>query len=170
MTTATATGRLFAPSPAMDWARLSVASDIKQIEMQVDAYAKAAATWRAASIARLSQIGTIDTEAWAHGDRDINAAIEAVELGLKAHSLPLQSDPDVARKLREITEQSPAIGKLLSKMLERLERVRVAQHAVHVDLYYGLLALQSEFDRDDGEAEHFRDPESLGASLRSQLA
>jgi hypothetical protein len=147
---------IFTPSPAMDWTLPSVADDLKKFETQVDRFEAEAATWRAKAIARLSKLN-LDAPDRAIAVTELNAAIVAVEKGLAAHSRPLHAEPEV-------------VGKVMQELLRRIERIRVAQHAVHVDLYYGLLALQSELEGNALETEDFRDRAKLGASLRSQLA
>lgn len=177
MTNATASkdiSDIFAPSPVMDSSLLSVVDDPKQLERRVDGFEAEVTAWRSSAIARLSQL-EINPENLDATDRDavirqLNGAIGNVEAGLKSLSQPLHAVPAVAQKVKQLAGVSKAAGKFIRKLLRRIERIRVAQHAVHVDLYYGLLALQSELEGNKAEGERFRDPAKLGASLRSQLA
>ncbi len=165
---------IFAPSPVMDSSLLAVVDDLKELEQRVDRFETEAVAWRAGAVSKLSKL-ELDHEGLSANERGVvgqqlSSAIGGVEAGLKSLSEPLHAAPGVAQKVEELAALSKAAGKFVRKLLRRIERIRVAQHAVHVDLYYGLLALQSELEGNKAESESFRDPAKLGASLRSQLA
>lgn len=158
----------------MDGTLFFVGDDLKQLERRVDQFEVEAIAWRAQAIPKLAKLdvdqASLAVSAAPASSVQLTAAIEAVEAGLKMLSQPLHADPGIASQVEALAAASKAAGKLVRKLLRRIERIRVAQHAAHIDLYYGLLAMQSELDGNRGEGERFRDPAKLGASLRSQLA
>jgi hypothetical protein len=164
---------IFAPSPTMDAALLIVGDDLKSLERRIDQYEVDAIAWRANAISKLSKLdiahvsGAQDRDAI--GDQ-LTSTITVVENGLKILAQPLHADSAVADKVQQLGKASTGAGKFVRKLLRRLERIRIAQHAAHIDLYYGLLALKSELDGNPAETEEFSDPAKLGASLRKQLA
>ncbi|MBB5046522.1 hypothetical protein HNR60_001267 [Rhodopseudomonas rhenobacensis] len=168
---------IFTAAPSVDFAALLVGDDVKRLEKAVDQFEIAAATWRANAISRLSNLerfpvvsGQAVGEPLApSGVGALSAAMKAVEEGIEAFSKPLHSNSGVAQKIEQIAKLSASTGRFVRKLLRRIEKIRVAQHAAHVDIYYGLLALHSELEQTK-PTESFSDPEKLGAFLRSQLA
>jgi hypothetical protein len=162
---------IFPPSPVMDESLLTVSDDLKELERRIDSFDVEAANWRASAISKLSQLRVDSGVALSErnaAQAELAAALGVIEKGLKVFDTPMHASPDVARSVDRLTSVSGSSVKFARKLLRRIERIRVAQYAAHVDLYYGLLALQSEFE-DPEASETFRDPEKLGAFLRKQL-
>ena len=134
--------------------------------------------WRAAIVVQM-QAGLKQVEASIGGlPKDVagrliaesfSSVLRAIEVNIEAFSVPMHSSPEMASKLDELARLSTSAGKFVRKLMRRVEKVRVAQHSVCVDIYYGLLAFQSEYtDAEPGEI--FQDPSELGSFLRRQIA
>jgi hypothetical protein len=163
---------IFTPPRSMDLAALLVGDDLNQFEKTIDQFDLEAASWRAQAMAKLANfrpLGGPPSKAEESVRGDLAGALQAVEAGIETLSQPLHSDPAVAQKVAQLTELSAGAGKFVRKLMRRIEKIRVAQHAAHVDLYYGLLALQSELDKSE-PLEPFEDPSKLTAFLRGQIA
>jgi hypothetical protein len=133
-------------SPAMvDGAALAASDNLDQLRHRVNEYNAEAASWRAGVVAALSQLRADDDFGLSDNDAaqaTLATTLEEVEEQLKALATPLLAMPGVALSVDRLSGLSSGSGKLVRKLLRRIERIRVAQHAAHVDLYYGLLALQ----------------------------
>jgi hypothetical protein len=94
--------------------------------------------------------------------------LSSVETALATLKTPFHEDPVVAANIDKLAKATPTAGKFVRKLMRRLERVRVSLNAVCVDLYFGLLAVQSELENgNEEEAKNtFSDPVALGAYLR----
>lgn len=161
---------IFTPPRSMDFAALLVGDDLKQLEKKIDQFDVEATSWRAHAMAKLANFPLMGPPSKAEGEvrGELAGALQAVEEGIETLSQPMHSDPAVAQKVAQIAELSASAGKFVRKLMRRIEKIRVAQHAAHVDLYYGLLALQSELDKPE-PLEPFEDPSKLTAFLRSQI-
>lgn len=170
---------IFTPPPSVDFALLLAGDDLKQLEKQVDQFEVEATAWRSSSLSKFSKLPKAPDELKkmiddGEGDSSINEilseAINAVESGIETFSNPMHSDPVMARKMDQLAKLSVSAGKFVRKLMRRIEKTRVAQHAALVDMYYGLLAVRSELEKESEAVEPFDDPEKLGAFLRSQIA
>jgi hypothetical protein len=159
---------VFTPPPRMDLASLTAGNNLKHLEKRIEKYETEALEWRATWTPKFgpaldqikSEIGDGSTEA-------LTKLLSSVETALVILKTPFHEDPVVAANIDEITKATPTAGKFLRKLMRRLERVRVSLNAVCVDLYFGLLAVQSELENGNEETKNtFSDPVALGAFLR----
>jgi hypothetical protein len=169
--------QIFTPLPSLDWATLLIGGDLKKLEKGVELFESQAIEWRATSLAKMQSLK--------HGLKEqtdvatttpsvseiLELAIKAVEETIATFSGPMHSSPEMAQKIDQLSKLSNGAGKFVRKLMRRIEKIRVAQHASLVDMYYGLLAFRSELEGKDEEAgESFNDPAALGAFLRRQIA
>ena len=166
---------IFTP-PSVDFALLLVGDDLKQFEKQVDRFEVEATAWRSSSLSKLpkalDELKKIidDGEGGSSINEILSEAIKIVESGIETFSNPMHSDPVMARKMDQLAKLSVSAGKFVRKLMRRIEKTRVAQHTALIDMYYGLLAVRSELEKESEAVETFDDPAKLGAFLRSQIA
>src|SRR5947209_20342061 len=98
-----------------------------------------------------------------------STVLKVIEESFSSYSVPLHAVPDTAAKLDLLATLSRSSGNAVKKIYRRIERIRVAQHATTVDLYYAVLALQSEHLDDAKGGEAFSDPEKLRVFLRQHV-
>jgi hypothetical protein len=164
---------IFASPPSLDFAMLVVGDDLKQLEKRVDQFEIEMITWRATLLSRLQPaLDEIERMLPAASDvgRAMSEAIKVVEDGIAAFGKPLHSDPAIAERIDQLSKISSSAGKFVRKLMRRVEKIRVVQHAFFVDMYYGLLAFRSELEKEPEAARSFDDPAKLGAFLRSHIA
>lgn len=170
--------RLFEAPPAHDWtAAFEAAEDLNTFSRKVDAFAAESKRW-IAGMRQKFEMGAADIHEKVAGvplsDVRVMAApaisqmIEAVEDCMKAHGEPIHERAADRGQLAKLRQISGPTGRYLRKVLNRLEDVRVERYNALVDLYYGLLALRSEFAEEDGPS--FSDGASLREFLRSDIA
>jgi hypothetical protein len=173
---ATATAKdfaqIFTPPPSFDWAMLTVGDDVKQLEKAIDLFETQAVEWRASTFTKMQSLQQgLEQVELAISPELLEQAIKAVEETIVTFSAPMHSDPEMAVKIDQLSKLSTSVGKFVRKLMRRIEKIRVAQHAALIDMYYGLLALRSELEGKDNEPrESFSDPAALGAFLRRQIA
>lgn len=163
---------IFMPPPSLDFAMLVVGDDLKQLEKSVDQFEIEMIRWRAALLVKQKQafdeikrvLLTPEVEAV------VTDAIKVVEDAIAVFSKPMHGDPAIAERIVQLSSLSINAGKFVRKLVRRIEKIRVAQHAFFVDMYYGLLAFRSELDTSIEGSASFDDPAKLGAFLRSQIA
>jgi hypothetical protein len=97
--------------------------------------------------------------------------LSSVETALATLKTPFHEDPVVAANIDKLAKATPTAGKFVRKLMHRVERVRVSLNAVCVDLYFGLLAVQSELEngKEEEAKNTFSDPAALGAYLRRHV-
>lgn len=170
---------IFTPPPSVDFALLLVGDDLKQFEKRVDQFEIEATAWRSSSLSKFSKLPkaldelqkTIDGGGGGSSiDEILSEATKVVESGIATFSSPMHSDPVMARKMDQLAKLSVSTGKFVRKLMRRIEKTRVAQHAALIDMYYGLLAVRSELEKESQAVETFNDPAKLGAFLRRQTA
>jgi hypothetical protein len=176
---ATATAKdfaqIFTPPPSFDWAMLTVGDDVKQLGKAIDLFETQAIEWRASTFTKMQSLqqGLEDAELATSSSVSelLEQAIKGVEETIVTFSAPMHSDPEMAAKIDQLSKLSTSVGKFVRKLMRRIEKIRVAQHAALIDKYYGLIALRSELEGKDNEPrESFNDPAALGAFLRRQIA
>lgn len=170
---------MFTPPPSFDWADAVIGDDLKMLEKRFERYEHEAIQWRS-TIASHMQQGLGKLEAAVSGlpkdevDRMIAGAVgnalEALEEDIATFSAPMHANPEIASRVDQLSKLSTSAGRFVRKLLRRMEKVRVAQHSACVDIYYGLLAFQSEHVEDRGNGKSFRDPAELGTFLRRLIA
>jgi hypothetical protein len=167
---------IFTPPPSVDFALLLAGDDIEQFEKRVDQFEIEATAWRSSSLSKLPKAldelkkMSDDGEDGSLINEILPDAIRVVESGIETFSNPMHSDPVMARKMDQLAELSASAGKFVRKLMSRIEKIRVAQHAALIDMYYGLLAVRSELEKESEAVETFDDPAKLGAFLRSHIA
>jgi hypothetical protein len=170
--------QIFASAPSFNFDEV-IASDISGMEKALSSYEVEAAKWRCATL-QLFQDAVKKIEAATAGvpktvaDETIvewtSAVLKIVEEAFPAFSVPLHdANPDIAAKLDLIAAVSRNSAKTVRKFFRRIEQIRVAQHGAMVDLYYAVLAFQSEHLHDAKGGEAFSDPEKLRAFLRQHV-
>ena len=171
--------RDFRPPPAVDWATFLIGDDLKHLEKMVDRFEKDAIDWRAMLQSRI--VPLLDSVKAADAGKDnqggektakeaLAVLVKSLNESIARFGRPMHERPDVAAKLAQLPKLSPDAGRFVRKLMRRIERVRVALHATCVDAYYGILAVQSELDKDTQPQESFTDPDALGKFLRQSIA
>jgi hypothetical protein len=163
---------IFTPPPTVDWASLPVGDDLKRLEKRIEKFETDAIEWRAIWAPKFGP--ELDRIKAGIGDDSTGLVSEAltkllssVETTLATLKIPMHEDPVVAAKIDEFARLAPTAGKFLRKLMRRIERVRVSLNATCVDLYFGILAVQSEIENTKQETkETFTDPVALGTFLR----
>ena len=164
---------IITPPPALDVAMLLVGDDLKQFERQVDQFETAMLQWRATLLPKLPPaLDEMKRMRPTASDVEANVlvAIKTVEDGIAVLSTPMHGNPAISDRIDQISRVSNSAGKFVRKLMRRIERIRVAQHAFYVDIYYGLLAVKSEMEKGPEQDRSFSDPAELGAFLRSRIA
>lgn len=164
---------MFTLPASLDFAMLVVGDDLNQLERSVDRFEIEIVRWRAALLARLQP--AFDEIKRNHPAvpevaETVSEAIRALDAGIASFSEPMHSNPAIAERIDQLSSISTGAGKFARKLMRRVEEIRVSQHAFFVDMYYGLLAFQSELETSPEEVRSFDDPAQLGAFLRSQIA
>jgi hypothetical protein len=175
--TATDFARIFTPPPSLDWATLLIGDNLKQLEKRVDLFESEAIAWRANTLTKMQSLQhglkeQTDVAISTPSDSEIwEQVIKNVEETIATFSTSMHSDPEIAQRLDQVSKLSSSAGKFVRKLMRRIEKIRVVQHAALIDMYYGLLAFRSEIDdKNDETGESFTDPAALGAFLRRQIA
>lgn len=170
--------RLFEAPPAHDWtAAFEAVEDLNAFSRKVDEFATESKHW-VAGMRRNFKVAAADIHEKVAGvpladvriaaEPSLTQMIRAVEDCMKAHALPIHERAADREQLAKLRQISGPTGRYLRKVLNRLEDVRVERYNALVDLYYGLLALRSEFAEEDGPS--FSDGASLREFLRSDIA
>jgi hypothetical protein len=169
--------QIFASAPSFNIDDV-VAGDIAGMEQALDTYEANAAKWRS-GIALQFQEEVKKLEAALAGvpkavaDEAIvdmtSTILKVIEETFSSYGVPLHAAPDTAAKLDLIATLSRNSGNAVKRIYRRIERIRVAQHATTVDLYYALLAFQSEHLDDAKGGATFSDPEKLRIFLRQHM-
>jgi hypothetical protein len=170
---------IFSPPPTTDWAAIWVGDDVKAFEKNTDRFESEMLRWRTKTASDLR----VAFEKMKVAARDVPSAVriaavhEAVEPTLKAveevieaYSIPMHSTPEFSDRIDLIGKLSASTGKSLRKLMRRIEKIRVAQHNFCVDMYYSLIAFQSEFDPEGNEGESFSEGAKASAFLRKLIA
>ncbi|MFG1205567.1 hypothetical protein [Xanthobacter flavus] len=170
--------RLFEAPPAHDWtAAFEAVEDLNAFARKVDEFSKESKRWisgmqqnfeKAAADIHEKVAGVPLADVRVMAEPAISRMIEAVEDCMKAHGEPIHERAAGRDQLSKLRQISGPTGRYLRKVLNRLEDVRVERYNALVDLYYGLLALRSEFAEKDGPS--FSDGSSLRDFLRSKIA
>jgi hypothetical protein len=170
---------IFSPPPTFDWTDLVIGDDLKALEKRVDLYETSSRGWRA-TIGLQMQTGLKEVEGSLTGvpkelaaeviAKSFGGVLKALEENIENFSVPMHSNPEMKAKLEELAKLSTSAGKFVRKLMRRVEKIRVSQHSVSVDLYYGLLAFLSEHTDEANQGETFSDPSNLGSYLRRQIA
>lgn len=170
---------MFTPPPSFDWADAVSGDDLKTLEKRFARYEHEAMQWRS-TIAGHMQLGLEKLEgAVASLPKDeadrlivgvVGNVLVALEGNIAVFSTPMHANPEIAGRVDQLSKLSTGTGKFVRKLLRRMEKVRVASYSACVDIYYGLLAFQSEHAEDREKGESFRDPAELGTFLRRLIA
>lgn len=169
---------VLSPPPAFDWADIVIGDDLKALEKRFDQYEAETLRWRS-TIAAQMQAGLKKVEASIPDvpkeqaaqliDEGVRSILEVLEKNIESFSVPMHDNPEIVSRLDLIAKLSTKAGRFIRKLLRRAEKIRVAQHATCVDMYYGLLAFRSEHEARAG-GETFSDPSELASFLRRQIA
>jgi hypothetical protein len=170
--------QIFASAPSFNFDEV-IAGDLAGMEKALSSYEAEAAKWRSGTV-QLFQDAVKKIEAATAGvpktvaDETIVewtlAVLKIVEEAIPAFSVPLHhANPDIAAKLDLIAAVSRNSAKTVRRIFRGIERIRVAQHGALVDLYYAVLAFQSEHLHDAKGGEAFSDPERLRVFLRQHV-
>jgi hypothetical protein len=160
---------VFTPPPRMDLASLPAGNNLKDLEKRIEKYEAEALEWQATWTPKFGPaLDQIKAEIGDGSSEALTKLLSTVETALVILKTAFHEDPSVAANIDKLAKATPTAGKFLRKLMRRLERVRVSLNAVCVDLYFGLLAVQSELDNSkEEEAKNaFSDPAALGAYLR----
>jgi hypothetical protein len=170
---------IFTPPPSFDWADVVIGDDLKKLEKGFDQYERKATQWRSTIVGQMQEgVKKLESEVSAlpreEADKIVAAAVgqvlEALEGSIATFNEPMHANPEIVSRVDQLSKLSNSAGRFVRKLLRRIEKVRVAQHSACVDVYYGLLALQSEHVNDGKGGKTFSDPEELGTFLRQHLA
>ena len=159
---------VFTPPPRVDWASLPAGDDLKRLEKRIEKFETEAIEWRATWTPKFGPaLDQIKAEIGDGSSEALTKLLSSVETALATLRTPIYEDPVVAAKIDELVKAAPTAGKLLRKLMRRVERVRVSLNAICVDLYFGILAVKSELENGNEETKNtFSDPVALGAFLR----
>jgi hypothetical protein len=160
---------VFTPPPRVDLASLPAGNNLKQLEKRIEKFETEAIEWRATWTPKFGPaLDQIKAEIGDGPSEALTKLLSSVETALATLKTPFHEDPVVAANIDKLAKATPTAGKFVRKLMRRLERVRVSLNAVCVDLYFGLLAVQSELENgNEEEAKNtFSDPVALGAYLR----
>jgi hypothetical protein len=170
---------IFTPPPSFDWANVVIGDDVKKLEKGFDQFERQATEWRSAIIGQMQE-GMKKLEAGVSslpkGEADkivasaVSNVLQALEESIKTFSTPMHANPEMVSRVDQLSKLSNSAGRFVRKLLRRVEKIRVAQHSTCVDVYYGLLAFQSEHADHEKGGRAFSDPEELGACLRQHIA
>jgi hypothetical protein len=166
------------PPPSVDWAAVAVGDDLKRLEKSVDQFESSAIEWRATWLPNHARLlDRVKAEVMKGEEYDevaLNAAlatlIQSLDGTIATLSRPMHEKPDLSEKITQLSRMSRDAGKFVRKLLRRVERTRVSLHALCVDMYYGILALESELDKDAQQQESFTDPAALKEFIRQKTA
>jgi hypothetical protein len=163
---------VFTPPPRMDLASLPAGNHLKHLEKRIEKYETEALEWRATWTPKFGPaLDRIKAEIGDGSSEALTKLLSSVETALVTLRTPIHEDPVIAANIDEIAKATPTAGKFLRKLMRRLERVRVSLNAVCVDLYFGILAVQSELEngKEEETKNTFSDPVALGAYLRRHV-
>lgn len=169
----------FAALPQPDWAGLLVADDVHGLQKKVDQFEIDTSVWRANMARRMREsFDTLKSEtralpeagAYIAVQSAVAPAISGLEDAIRAHDNPLHSDPRVGAMLETIASRSPPTAKTIRKILRRIERLRVERRNACVDMYYALLAFETEFDPDSKSRSTFTSGAEAASYLRKLIA
>jgi len=170
---------LFTPPPSFDWTNALIGDDLKNLEKKFDRFEQQSIHWRTAIAGQMLEGLKKVEAAVSELPKDeankmiveaVGSVIGALEETLRTFSEPMHANPEIAVRVEQLAKLSNSAGKFVRKLLRRVEKVRVLQHAACVDVYYGLLAFQSEHVEDGRDKKTFSDPTELGAFLRQNMA
>ena len=165
---------VFTPPHRVDWASLPAGDDLKRLEKRIEKFETEAIEWRATWTPKFGPaLDQIKAEIGDGSSEALTKLLSSVETALATLRTPIYEDPVVAAKIspgavprRCSMKAAPTAGKLLRKLMRRVERVRVSLNAICVDLYFGILAVKSELENGNEETKNtFSDPVALGAFL-----
>lgn len=169
----------FAAIPQSDWLGDFVVDDVADLRRNVDKFEADTSTWRATmaagmrtAIERLQEkVGALSQDIAAQTVQDaVRPALVALDDAIHAHDQPLHSDPRFVPLLGMIARESPGTAKVIRKLLRRIERLRVDRRNTCVDMYYGLLALEAEYDVDSRSKQTFTSGSRAADHLRRLIA
>lgn len=165
------------PPPKADLAFAVVSGDLKSLEKRVGSFEQEALEWRIGLVAGLRKVlsqadaGIKDIQEEEKLDvvrRLFFPLNDLFEGMIRDFSTPMHVEPEFATKIEEISKLSSSAGKFVRKLMRRVEKIRVAQYNACIDVYYALLAFQSEFDR-ESTGPSFTDGNSAEEFLRKQF-
>jgi hypothetical protein len=166
-------------APSVDWQReFKAVESVKDFVKVVDKVERDSLIWRAQMKNKFETgLGKIRKSAVDVPAADVrnelipmlHSAVGALESAKKTFSVPFHDQVDAQSSLRKISSVSGAAGRLIRKQFDRIENIRVAQYNACVDLYYIILAFQSEYEEGAGEGRSFESAEDLEAFLMSQV-
>jgi hypothetical protein len=170
---------IFTPPPSFDWADVVAGDDLKKLEKGFDQYDRQAMQWRSTIVGQMQEgLKKLETGVSPlpkdEADKIVAAVVgdvlKALEESIATFSTPMHANPEMAGRVDQLSKLSNSAGRFVRKLLRRIEKVRVAQHSTCVDVYYGLLAFQSEHTDGRKDNRAFGDPEELDAFLRQHMA
>lgn len=169
----------FAAIPRSDWLGDLVVDDVSDLRRKVDEFEVQTSTWRATMSAKMRTAienlraeveGLPSDKADAAVAGAVKPALAALDEAIHAHDQPLHSDSRFVPLLGIIARESPGTAKMIRKLLRRIERLRVERRNACVDMYYGLLALEAEFDPDSRTTQTFTSGKEAASYLRKLIA
>jgi hypothetical protein len=169
----------FTAIPRSDWLGDLVVDDVSDLRKKVDEFEAQTSTWRATMSAKMrTAIENLRTEVEAlPSDKAdvavvsaVKPALAALDEAIHAHDQPLHSDPRFVPLLGVIARESPGTAKVIRKLLRRIERLRVERRNACVDMYYALLAFETEFDADSRATQTFTSGKEASSYLRKLIA
>lgn len=169
----------FAAIPRSDWLGDLVVDDVSDLRKKVDEFDAQTSAWRATMSAKMrTAIDNLRAEVEALPSDEagiavasaVKPAVAALDEAIRAHDQPLHSDARFIPLLGIIARESPGTAKIIRKLLRRIERLRVERRNACVDMYYGLLALDAEFDVDSRATRTFTSGKEAANHLRKLIA
>jgi hypothetical protein len=163
----------------VDWEKLLLGDDLKDIEKGIDRFEDQMTRWRINTAMKMRDGFEALGKAAACVDRataretfskDFAAALAALDEAIESFSHPMHEREDFKAKMTQISDLAPGAAKFIRKQLRRVEQIRVTCYNALVDWHYGLLAFISEFEPEEDRGPEFSDPGELEAFLRGSLS